>query len=113
MCEHTTRHEGAALAAERRGCSSVEGSQRLSRFQVGKPGPGEFLACSNTPLESGNLGRSCLIEGFSVNSGVSQEAAGTRGSEIEREQIKSPPQTSGEELTLLFYRTEVATESKP
>lgn len=91
LYEHTTGHERAFLAAERRGCVSVEGSQGLSRFQAGKPGPGDFLDCSSTPLEVGNLGSLRPAKGFGMNTapshprGVSQEAAGTTGSEIDRE----------------------------
>lgn len=65
LYEHTASHEGDVLAAERRSCFGVEGSQRISRFQVGKPRPEEFLDCSNTPLEVGNLGSLCLAGGFS------------------------------------------------
>lgn len=52
--------------------------------------------------------------------GVSQEAAGTTGSEMEREQIKAllmhqvlSSNTRGRVKPFLFYRTQVATESKP
>lgn len=78
------QREGAAPAW--RGARGSEG------FRLEKQVQESSLNALTQPWE---LGSSCLTEGSSVNSapshprGVSQEAAGTTGSEIEGEQIKT------------------------